>query len=100
MFSLDHLVLETGLSPLEASMATAFMPAGMRSMAGPVMAMAMAKKYSELGISLMFANGDDYPWVCPCTPFADYPANADWNATGTKKRCPYEKKMGCMDSLR
>ncbi len=73
------------------------MPAGMRSMAGPVMAMAMAQKDAKLGISLLFATGDDYPWVCPCTPLSDYAADSDWNKEGTK--CPYTPKMGCMTSL-
>ncbi len=75
-----------------AAMGAALVPAPLRTIVGPVMGLAEAKANAKKGISNVFSESEDYPWVCPCEGFEGYVATVK-----EKGKCPYDNEMGCTD---
>ena len=73
-----------------ATLGTAFLPAHMQGLAGPLVTLATAKANAKKGISNVFTAGEDYPWVCTCEPFSSYPRTVN-----DMKKCPYDIELGC-----
>jgi hypothetical protein len=71
-----------------ASSAINFVPGPLKQIAAPALKLAMAKANAKKGISDVFLEGEDYPWVCPCETFPAYPSQFPIG-------CPYDKQMGC-----
>ena len=73
-----------------AQIGMALVPAPLRGIAGPLVQIATAKANAKKGISNVFSEGEDYPWICPCEGFAGYPP-----LVTDAGKCPYDKEMGC-----
>ena len=73
-----------------ATLGAALLPPQLAGLAGPVVAVATAKANAKKGISKVFNGGEDYPWVCSCTPFEMHKRTVN-----TPRTCPYAADMGC-----